>query len=73
MGNSRESQNLFKSGSWKRFWYLIKTFNKYTYEDSFMPLICKIKGHLYYLPEPENEPNEWACKRCHNWVDAPKD
>lgn len=71
MGNSRENQNIFwnlKRRNWKRAWYLIKHFDKLTYEDTFMPLVCKIKGHIKYQPEPEEYPNEIACRRCHNYV-----
>lgn len=71
MGACRESQNIFlkiKQKNYSGAWYLIKNFNKITYEDSFMPIVCKIKGHIHYLPDSENEPNDWACKRCHNFV-----
>lgn len=72
MGCSRESQNLFKSGSFDRFWYLIKNFDKITYEDSFMPYVCKFFGHKPYQPDEEWEPDEWACKRCHNYITIQK-
>jgi len=70
MGACRESQNIFariKNKNYKGAWYLVQHFNKTTYEDSFMPYVCKIKGHKYYLPD-EHEPDEWACKRCHCFV-----
>lgn len=71
MGACRESQNIFqriKNKNYKGAWYLIRHFNKLTYEDTFMPIICKMKGHIYYLPDASNEPNDWACKRCHRFV-----
>ena len=75
MAACRESQNIFlfmKNGRWKRVWYLIKTFNKTTWGDSFAfywyNMICKIKGHDAYQPDARNEPNEWACKRCNRWI-----
>lgn len=71
MGACRESQNIFiriKNKNYGGAWYLIKNFNKITYDDTFMPFICKVKGHIYFLPDPENEPNDWACKRCHCFV-----
>lgn len=71
MGACRESQNIFqriKNKNYKGAWYLIRHFNKLTYEDTFMPIICKIKGHKPYLPK-HWEPDEWACKRCHRYID----
>lgn len=71
MGACRESQNIFriiKYGEYKRAWHFIKHFDKLTYEDSFMPIICKIIGHKPYQPDKENEPNEWVCKKCHKFI-----
>lgn len=75
MGACRESQNIFLclkkrygKRELKRAWYLICHFNKTTYEDTFMPIVCKIKGHKAYLPDAGNEPNDWACKRCHRYI-----
>ena len=71
MGCSRETQNLFrfiKDGNLNRFWYYLKRFNKLTYEDTFMPIVCKLVGHKKYIPEPELDPNDVACKRCHRWI-----
>lgn len=71
MGACRESQNIFyflKNKNYKRVWYLIKNFDKTTYDDTFGPIICKIKGHKAYQPDKKYEPNEWACKRCHNYI-----
>ena len=69
MANCRESQNIFyflKSKNWNRVFYLIKHFNKTTYEDTFMPIICKIKGHIPY--QPDKWETDWACKRCHRYI-----
>lgn len=71
MGACRESQNIFyfiKNKNWKRTWHLIKNFEKMTYDDTFMPIVCKIKGHRPYLPDEFYEPNDWACKRCHKYI-----
>lgn len=71
MGASRETQDLFrllKIKDYKRFWFWLKRYNKTTHEDTWMPIICKIKGHIPYQPEPKFEPEEWACKRCHRWI-----
>ena len=71
MGASRESEDLFlalKNKNYKRFWWLLKHYNSITHEDTWMPLICKFKGHKYYQPDPNFEPNDWACKRCHRFV-----
>jgi hypothetical protein len=71
MGASRELQNIFlmiKYKEYHRAWHFIKNFNKTTYEDTFMPYVCKIKGHKPYQTDKENEPNEWACKRCHRYI-----
>ena len=71
MGACRQSQDIFRMLKQKNYsgaWYFIKHFDKTTYEDSFMPIICKIKGHKAYQPDKDNEPNEWACKRCHTFI-----
>lgn len=68
MGASRQSQDIFKMLKKRNYsgaWYFIKHFNKLTYEDTFMPIVCKIKGHK---PYEADEPNEWACKRCHTYI-----
>lgn len=73
MGCSRETQDLFRELREKRFWNfwrLIKRFDRITYEDTFMPIICKIFKHNPYQPEPEIDPTEWACKRCHRYIKA---
>lgn len=76
MGCGRETQNIFfylkkskydNKRNWNKIWYLIRHFNKLTYEDTIMPIICKIKGHKAFLPDSW-EPNEWACKRCHSYI-----
>ncbi len=51
----------------KMVWKLIKNFNKITFNDTFMPLVCKIKGHDAYQPDIHNN-NEWACKKCHKYI-----
>ena len=56
----------------KRIFKLAKVqepYNKLTYEDSFMPIVCKFRGHKPYQPDANWEPNKWACKRCHNYID----
>ena len=71
MGNSRESKNIFlyiKMCDFKRVWCCIKNFDRITYDDTFMPLVCKLKGHKPYQPDAKYEPNEWACKRCHRYI-----
>ena len=71
MGCSRESQNIFrmiKDKNYSRAWYFIKHFDKTTYEDSFMPTVCKCFGHKPYQPDAQWEPEEWACKRCHRYI-----
>lgn len=68
---SRESQDIFrriKNKNYSGAWYLIRHFDKTTYEDTFMPIICKLFGHKPYQPDPNFEPNEWACKRCHRYI-----
>lgn len=69
MGCGRESQNIFyfiKNKNYKHAWFLVNHFDKLTYEDTIMPIICKIRGHDAYLSEPND--NEWACKRCHRFL-----
>lgn len=70
MGACRETQNLFfylKNKNFRSFWYFLKRYNKITHEDTWMPFVCMIKCHNYYIPD-ENEPDDWACKRCHKFV-----
>jgi len=71
MGACRQSQNIFgmlKKKNYSGAWYFIKHFDKLTYEDSFGPIICKIKGHIAYRPDVKDVPDEWACKRCHRFI-----
>ena len=70
MGACRESQNIFyfiRNKNYNRAWYLMVHFNKLTYEDSFMPIFCKIFGHKKYVPD-SYYPLEVACKRCHQYI-----
>jgi hypothetical protein len=79
MGASRETCNLLwilrlakkypdnKKYYYDRFWYVIKHQRKLMFEDTFLPLWCKIVGHKKYIPD-NNNPKEIACKRCHMWV-----
>jgi len=71
MGGYRETKNIFwhiKVNNYKGVWRLIKNFDRMTYDDTFMPIICKIKGHKPYQ-QPNFEPNEWGCKRCNRYID----
>ena len=71
MGDGRETRDLFhyiKYKNWKKTWNLIINFDRITYEDTFMPLVCKIKGHKPYLPDEKYEPDSWACKRCNRYI-----
>jgi hypothetical protein len=79
MSTSRETCDLFwilrlarkypdnKKYYYDRFWSVIKHQRKLMFEDTFLPLWCKIVGHRKYTPDT-NEPKEIACKRCHKWV-----
>ena len=71
MGACRESKNIFwyiKLKQFRKVWRLIKRFDKETYEDTVMPTICKIKGHKPYQVNQHEEQDEWACKRCHRYI-----
>ena len=73
MGACRQTQNLIfyiKRNNWKEFWYFIKHFNKITFEDTFMPLICKLFGHKVIICDliGDNSKVEYTCKRCHRYV-----
>jgi hypothetical protein len=81
MGACRENMNIFNKHSnsrryiWLRFLYRLRLKTKarpvnwrLVYEDSFMPMVCKLVGHKGYQPDPEWEPEEWACKRCHRFL-----
>ena len=68
MGCSRESLNIAKNPKLlfnKRMWRYQK---KLAFEDTFMHLVCKLFDHEYYRPEPKDEPDKWACTRCHRYV-----
>jgi len=71
MGACRESKNIFmflKQKNYNQVWYLLKNYNKTTHEDTFMPIVCKIIGHKPYQPDANFEPDEWACRRCHRFI-----
>ena len=71
MGTCRETKNILfyvKRKQYKRAWKLTKKMDKTTYEDTVMPFVCKVKGHKAYQPEPELDPNDWACTRCHKFI-----
>jgi len=71
MGAGRETQDIFfyiKKKDFKRMFYYIKHFNRITYDDTFMPLLCKVIGHKPYQPDAKYEPDEWACRRCHRYI-----
>ena len=71
MSTSRQSQDMLlylKNKNFKYVWNLIKNFDKTTYDDTFMPIICNLKGHKAYQPDEKNDPNEYACKRCHRYI-----
>lgn len=70
MGAGRQTEDIFfyiKRNQFKSAWYYITHFRKITFDDTFMPLVCKIKGHDAYQPD-QYEPDEWACKRCHRYI-----
>ena len=46
-----------RHGAYKLDWQLV-------FEDTVMPLVCKVVGHSKYFPDP----NVPACKRCHNYL-----
>lgn len=71
MPAARETQNLlffFKHKNYKKIWFLIKHYDKTTHKDTFMPFICKLKGHKPYQTDPFDEPNSWACNRCNRFI-----
>lgn len=71
MSTGRETHNIFFYIKWKDYkkaWYFITHFDKLTYEDTIMPIVCKIKGHVAFQPDAKYEPNDWACKRCHRYI-----
>jgi hypothetical protein len=59
-----------KLGCWGRVWYWIKHFNGQTFEDSFMPIVCRVAGHAPYVPDWDDFvwQGEVACKRCHHYI-----
>ena len=69
----RETQSIFRNPKILRYklnpfsrrkkWYDWKTI----YEDSFMPIVCKIIGHVPYF-SGDKDCDEIACHRCHRWL-----
>jgi hypothetical protein len=77
MANCRRTCNLFyyiktykykPTTLFKEIYRCFKHDRKLTFEDTFMPFVCKIKGHLLYLPNAEWEPDVWVCRRCNRFV-----
>jgi hypothetical protein len=75
MSTGRETCNLFfylKKRDFKRFWYHLKKFNKLTYKDTFMPIVCYFKGHKPYAAiDSVSDINDrhirnyaYGCSRC---------
>lgn len=71
MGACRETQNLvyfLKQKNYKKFWHNVRRFNRITFDDTFMPYVCKVIGHKEYITDFNDDPLEYACKRCHRYT-----
>lgn len=63
----RQSFNIFNQPKLLFSKYSWKGYNrKLMFEDSFMPIVCKIIGHNPY--HPTDCDSEIACKRCHKFI-----
>jgi hypothetical protein len=69
MGACREGFNLFNKYQRANFWAKKNKPWRLMLGDTLMPLICMVRGHDPYRPDKIIEPREWACKRCHKWLD----
>ena len=71
MGTCRESYSLFVR---PKSWFELRNWKwniKLMFEDTFMPIICKLIGHSLYITEIQDNPvkvTEWACRRCHRFI-----
>lgn len=69
MGACREGFNLFNKIQRQNFFRRKNKPWRLMFEDTFYPLICRLRGHAPYRPDKINDPRQWACKRCHQWLD----
>jgi hypothetical protein len=73
MGACRQTQDIFyyiKIGNWKRCWYLIRNFDKLTFQDTFGKFPCMLFGHKYSIRDfwEEGEGATYSCNRCHRYI-----
>jgi hypothetical protein len=67
MSASRENFNLFNKYGYRNIRYYI--FRKkipwsLMFEDTLMPLVCKVRGHIKY----DAGEGDYACRRCHKYI-----
>ncbi len=69
MGACREGFNLLNK--FQRANFFSKKHKPWAlmFHDTFWPLVCRVIGHKPYRPDKILEPKEWACKRCHTFLD----
>jgi hypothetical protein len=79
MATGRETRDLFfylKRKDWKSFRRHLRQFDKQTYLDTFMPFVCKIKGHKPYVTidcvsdinSQYVKQEAYACERCFKFL-----
>ena len=72
MGASRESFH-YKINPKALFrWHTWRYNRKLLFEDNFMPIVCKMFGHISYDCSEGCEAPELACRRCHRYLPITK-
>jgi len=74
MGASRIGFNLFRKAGWRNLRFAIKNKRsiKHLWADTFIQIWCWIVKHEIYNSGIDNDPPEWAYKRCHQYIRAKK-
>ena len=69
MGAARQGYNLLTRMGWLNFrenrWSVSRS---YVVRDTLGPLLCKIAGHVPYQTDVVNDPSEWACHACSQFL-----
>ena len=68
MGCSRMGYDLLSKQGIKNFMSRKRVDYRLVFEDTIMPLICKIVGHVEYHDDLMHDPGQTACRRCHHFI-----
>lgn len=73
MPTSRERTKLSLPFTSKWFWIPRYKYDRQIwYQDHIGWMICKIKGHIPYLADPEEKSCLLACRRCSRYINYPE-